>query len=86
MLNPQAQMGASMAVALITTLYGSLFANFLFLPFADKLKGKNESKKVESALITEGVLLVAQKAHPLQIRERLNAYLPPKMRKKLEDE
>ena len=85
-IDPQAQMGQSMAVALITTLYGALFANFLFLPFADKLKGKNESKKVESALITEGVLLVAQKAHPLQIRERLNAYLPPKMRKKLEDE
>ena len=85
-IDPQAQMGQSMAVALITTLYGALFANFLFLPFADKLKGKNQGKKVESALITEGVLLVAQKTHPLQIRERLNAYLPPKMRKKLEDE
>ena len=85
-VDPQAQMGNSMAVALITTLYGALFANFLFLPFADKLKGKNEGKKVESALITEGILLISQKAHPLQIRERLNAYLPPKMRKKLEDE
>ena len=85
-VDPQAQMGNSMAVALITTLYGALFANFLFLPFADKLKGKNDGKKVESALITEGVLLIAQKIHPLQIRERLNAYLPPKMRKKPEDE
>jgi len=85
-IDPQAQMGSAMAVALITTLYGALFANFLFLPFADKLKGKNEGKKVESALITEGIILLAQKVHPLQIRERLNAYLPPKMRKKLEDE
>ena len=85
-VDPQAQMGKSMAVALITTLYGSLFANFLFLPFADKLKGKNEDKKVQSALITEGVLLIAQKVHPLQVREKLNAYLPPKMRKKPEDE
>ena len=85
-VDPQAQMGKSMAVALITTLYGALFANFLFLPFADKLKGKNEDKKVQSALMTEGILLIAEKAHPLQVREKLNAYLPPKMRKKLEDE
>ena len=85
-VDPQAQMGASMAVALITTLYGSLFANFLFLPFADKLKGKNDDKKVQSAIMTEGILLIAQKAHPLQVRERLNAYLPPAQRKKLEDE
>lgn len=85
-VDPQAQMGQSMAVALITTLYGALFANFLFLPFADKLKGKNEDKKVQSALITEGMLLIAQKVHPLQVREKLNAYLPPKMRKKPEDE
>ena len=85
-VDPQAQMGKSMAVALITTLYGALFANFLFLPFADKLKGKNDDKKVQSALMTEGILLIAEKAHPLQVREKLNAYLPPKMRKKLEDE
>jgi len=84
--NPQAAMGAAMATALLTTLYGALFANFLFLPFADKLKGKNEDKKVQSALITEGILLIGQKVHPLQVREKLNAYLPPKMRKKPEDE
>ena len=84
--NMAAQLGLSMAVALITTLYGAIFANFFFLPFSDKLKGKNEDKKVQSALMTEGILLISQKAHPLQVREKLNAYLPPKMRKKLEDE
>ncbi len=77
--------GSAMAVALVTTLYGAFAANFLFLPFADKLKGKNEAKKVESALMTEGVLLIALKKHPIEIRERLNAYLPPAMRKE-EDE
>ena len=85
-VNPQEAMGKAMATALLTTLYGALFANFLFLPFADKLKGKNDDKKVQSAIMTEGVLLIAQKAHPLQVRERLNAYLPPAQRKKLEDE
>ena len=53
--------GGAMAVALITTLYGAFAANFLFLPFADKLKGKNEAKKVEDALTSAGVLMIAQK-------------------------
>jgi len=79
------KIGSAMAVALITTLYGAFAANFLFLPFADKLKGKNEAKKVESALMIEGVILVALKKHPIEIRERLNAYLPPAMRKTEEE-
>jgi chemotaxis protein MotA len=77
--------GGAMAVALITTLYGAFAANFLFLPFSDKLKGKNESKKIEDALTTAGVLLIAQKKHPIEIRDSLNAFLPPKLRKKEED-
>ena len=78
-------LGASMAVALITTLYGAFAANFLFLPFSDKLKGKNEAKKVEDALTTAGVLMIALKKHPLEIRDALNAYLPPAQRTKEEE-
>ena len=77
--------GASMAVALITTLYGAFAANFLFLPFSDKLKGKNEAKKIEDALTTAGVLMIAYKKHPLEIRDALNAYLPPAQRSREED-
>ena len=80
-----AKLMESMAVALITTLYGAVFANFLFLPFADKLKGKNDAKKIESALCTEGVLLIAHKKHPLEIKARLNAYLPNALRFKEEE-
>ena len=79
------KIGSSMAVALITTLYGAFAANFLFLPFSDKLKGKNEAKKVEDALTTAGVLMIAYKKHPLEIRDALNAYLPPALRTKEEE-
>ena len=79
--NMAAQLGLSMAVALITTLYGALFANFFFLPFSDKLKGKNEDKKIESALCTEGVLLIFKKVHPILVREKLNAFIPRAQRK-----
>ena len=79
--NMAAELGKSMAVALITTLYGAIFANFFFLPFSDKLKGKNEQKNVESALCTEGVKLIALKVHPIMVRERMNAFIPRAQRK-----
>ena len=73
-------LGASMAVALITTLYGSIFANFIFLPFAAKLEGISENKEVESALILEGVRLLYDKTHPILMRDKLNAFLESKDR------
>ncbi len=84
-VDPAAKLGASMAVALITTLYGALFSNFIFLPFADKLKGKSEGKKVESSLILEGVMLIYEKTHPILVRDKLNAFLESKDRIKDEE-
>jgi len=78
--DPAAKLGASMAVALITTLYGSIFANFVFLPFAAKLEGISENKEVESALILEGVQLLYDKTHPILVRDKLNAFLESKDR------
>ena len=78
--DPAAKLGASMAIALITTLYGSIFANFIFLPFAAKLEGISENKEVESALILEGVKLLYDKTHPILMRDKLNAFLESKDR------
>ena len=78
--DPAAKLGKSMAIALITTLYGSIFANFIFLPFAAKLEGISENKEVESALILEGVKLLYDKTHPILVRDKLNAFLESKDR------
>lgn len=72
-----ARLGLSMGVALITTFYGALFANLIFLPFSEKLKSKNEENKKVQALIIEGVNLLAKKVHPIMVTERLNSYLQP---------
>ena len=79
-VDPAAQLASSMAVALITTLYGSLFAFLFFIPFADHLKYINEWKKVESALHIEGSLMLAKKIHPIMVRDKLNAFLARKDR------
>ena len=71
------RLGLSMGVALITTFYGALFANLIFIPFSEKLKSKNEENKKVQALIIEGVSLLAKKVHPIMVTERLNSYLQP---------
>jgi chemotaxis protein MotA len=75
-VDPTAALISNMAIALITTLYGALFAFFFFLPFSDHLKYVNDEKKVESALHLEGAMLLFDKVHPLIMTERLNAFLP----------
>jgi len=72
-----AKLGLSMGVALITTFYGALFANLIFLPFAEKLSQKNDENKKVQALIIEGVALLARKEHPLKVTDILNSYLQP---------
>ena len=73
-----------MSVALITTFYGSLFANLIFLPFSEKLKEKSELKETESALILEGVNLIYDKKHPILVKDKLNAFLASEERIKEE--
>ena len=78
--DPMASLIANMAIALITTLYGALFAFFFFLPFSEHLKYINEGKKVESALHLEAAMLLYDKVHPIMVQERLNAFLASKDR------
>jgi len=79
-VDPTAKLIASMAIALITTLYGALFAFFFFLPFSDHLKYINDEKKVESALQLAGTMMLYDKVHPIIVKERLNAFLQRKDR------
>jgi len=79
-VDPMASLIANMAIALITTLYGALFAFFFFLPFSEHLKYINEDKKVESAVHLEAAMLLYDKVHPLLMQDRLNAFLARKDR------
>jgi hypothetical protein len=79
-VDPTAALISNMAIALITTLYGALFAFFFFLPFSDHLKYVNDDKKVESALHLEAAMLLYDKVHPIMVQERLNAFLARKDR------
>ena len=69
-------LGSGMAAALITTFYGAVFAN-LFLPMAQKMGNKTNITSMSAALLVEAAKLIAQKKHPLIVREKLNSYIPP---------
>ena len=76
--------GNGMATALITTFYGALLANLFFLPMAEKLNSQISNKSTEQNLITEGVCLLAQKKHPLIVREKINSFIPPREWKRMD--
>lgn len=72
--------GPAMAVALLTTFYGAVMANILFLPIAGKLKNRSSEEVMMKDLMTEGVISIAKGENPRVIEQKLNAYLPPQMR------
>jgi chemotaxis protein MotA len=78
--------GPSMAIALLTTLYGAVIANLICLPIADKLNAKLDVEEVNQTLIIDGILSVREGKSPSLIREMLVAYLPESQQKQDLDE
>ena len=73
--NPQA-LTSGMATALITTFYGSLFANVVFAPLGMALKNSHEEELLCMQIIEEGVLAIAGGSNPRYIQEKLEFMLP----------
>lgn len=72
------KIGGYMAIALTTTLYGLMIANFFFKPASDNLEiGSKVNMKVRQ-LILETILLVKARTSLLVIQDRLNSLLPPR--------
>jgi chemotaxis protein MotA len=74
-LTDPSQIGAGMAVALITTFYGALFANLMFLPMADKMNGQVAEVLQVREMIQTGVLAIVQGDGPSMVEKRLRLYL-----------
>ncbi|MBD5130534.1 MAG: motility protein A [Ruminococcaceae bacterium] len=67
---------SGMAVALITTFYGSLFANVVFAPVASALQNVHNDELLCMQIIEEGVLAIAGGSNPRYIQEKLEFMLP----------
>jgi chemotaxis protein MotA len=70
------EIGAKVAIAFITTLYGALFANFVFLPVGGRLKNLSQLEVSERELALEGLLAVQAGDNPQIVKQKLEAFLP----------
>lgn len=85
-LNDPSSIGPAMALALITTLYGSLLANWLATPVANKLRVNNAAEMQQKEVMIEGLLSIQAGENPRVIEEKLKSFLAPKDRTGNEDE
>lgn len=72
--------GPAMAVALITTLYGSVLSNLVFNPIAGKLAGRSADEVLVKEVIIEGILSIQAGENPRIVEEKLKAFLSPASR------
>lgn len=80
LLDDPSSIGPNMAVALITTLYGSLIANWIGIPIATKLRANNRKEIVTKEVICEGILSIQAGENPRVIEEKLKSFLAPAVR------
>ena len=79
-------LGPGMAVALITTMYGSMLANMFAIPTSKKLAARSAQEVKSMELMVEGILAIQAGENPRIVEEKLKVYLPPKMREAFNQE
>jgi chemotaxis protein MotA len=85
-LEDKSALGPNMAVALITTLYGSMMANLMLIPWSGKLKGYDSDESRVKEMQIEGILSIQAGDNPRILATKLLSYLNPIDRKSMEAE
>lgn len=85
-MDDPAKIGPGMAIALLTTLYGSMLANLVALPLADKLAVRSKEELLLKAIIIRGIMAIQSGDNPRIVEQKLKTFLPPKMRGESSDE
>ncbi len=75
-LSDPAQLGAGMSLALLTTLYGVLFSNLVFLPVANRLENLNKAELAARDMALDGIIALQSGVSSRMLVERLETYLP----------
>jgi chemotaxis protein MotA len=82
-LNDPSKIGPGMAVALLTTFYGALLANLIFIPMAGKLGIRSEGEIALKEAIVEGVLAIQAGTNPRILQEKMKAFASPRQREEM---
>lgn len=84
-LSDPSTIGPQMSIALITTFYGSLLANVVFMPMSKKLKAKTAEEIYQKEMIIEGLLSIQAGENPNTLREKMLSFLDEKISGQLEE-
>ncbi|MDX2502646.1 MAG: motility protein A [Deltaproteobacteria bacterium] len=74
------QIGAPMAVALLTTFYGTLLANLVVLPIAGKLKTRSKQELLVKQMVLQGVISIQSGDNHRIVEQKLKAFIAPRAR------
>jgi chemotaxis protein MotA len=84
-LEDPSTIGAGMATALITTFYGALLANAVFLPMAGKLELRSGEEILVKEMVIDGIMAIQSGDSPRIVEEKLKSFLSPSQRQQVED-
>jgi len=72
--------GGGMAIALLTTFYGALLANLVFIPLAGKLELYSKKEIISMEMTLEGICAISRGENPTVIREKMQSFVSPSNR------
>lgn len=84
-LDDPSKIGPAMAVALITTFYGSVLANFVCNPIANKLAIKSKEEIQQKEMIIEGILSIQAGENPRIMEHKLKTFLSPEQKRRYDE-
>lgn len=79
-MDDPSKIGTGMATALLTTLYGTLLANVVFIPLADKLALRSSEEVLCKTIIIQGVMAIQAGDNPRNVQSKLLTFIPPAIR------
>lgn len=77
-------LGPSMAVAILTTFYGSLLSTMIFLPIAGKLRSRTLMEVINLEIVFEGAISILENNNPLMVYEKLSSFIPRRRRQPMQ--
>ncbi|MGI9013668.1 MAG: motility protein A [Phycisphaerales bacterium] len=83
-MDDPSKIGAGMAAALLTTMYGAMLANMFILPMADKLATRSSEEVLIKTIIIQGVMSIQAGDNPRNVQAKLMTFIPPAQRPKPE--
>jgi chemotaxis protein MotA len=79
-MDDPSRIGPAMAVALLTTFYGSIMANIVCLPIAGKLKTRSKEEVLTKEMAIQGIASLSNGDNPRILEQKLQAFIPPSQR------